>query len=336
MVGRRDIVNSVRDSFESAPVGQEPPLSTQYDGQYLYRGEPMVEFINEELEQGLVLGRSYPVVYMEMPESEKNTMHQASSPSTLPGRITNISYEPVTGGWSQTLGSGRHFGTVSYRIGLTAYMDPAKIDAKLTAVQYTEEYAQNHPEAVARIDDLTDAALVVNGEFWGLLSSREGEDVEDWPAMKWGRQAVARMTNKHYADEFEVVAEAEEVDVSNSIERLVTFAGAGTTTSTLNTMIDHIVEEMGKGARVARSFKDKPDDERAEFVYDYVWQRLPGKYRNDYALLVQSSLNDARKADRRVDPDNFEFVYDGDRMIRDYDAASEWVNPENLTETLPE
>lgn len=183
----------------------------------LYRGRRLPELNQDEFQDNTIDGNTYRIVRVRMTTDQIDQMETGFTLDALPGILQGVDTVHVTGGLSENVGTAVHFSggadVTNLQLPLILALDPDRIVGDVVRVDYTYDWFNAHPGALAHVDTTAKGEIRVNGDLWGLL--REGNRAVF--VSLWGQdQVMERAEFMQFSEEEERIAFAREIPLDAS------------------------------------------------------------------------------------------------------------------------
>ena len=217
----------------------------------------------------------------------------------------------VTGGLTDDVTVTRRFMDDAW---MYAVVDTTRVSATFSRIEYTQPYYTKIPGAHSHVYPTKDAEVHLDGlGMWGACERRPNTPIDlasSYEVTRWGAGPGGVTSGAPYfKKEREYLAEARDVDVSNAIPAVVMSIDVGKL----------IVKEVPDTTSYSM------DMDLAAYVqqrHKRLVKRLDG-YSGDTYLVVMNG-GDGFPV-RAPDPDNVEYVYDGDLFISVEDVPPQYL-----------
>lgn len=290
-----------------------------------YRGADIPSLNQTELTDGVVRGDGVTVIDVDFPEGESASDYKYQDVSSFERYITDRREVPVTGGMTDNLPAAIKFTKERWPPGLVLFLDGPTVGAQVKPIEYDTGWFNDRPGVLAHVTTLRDGELREDGRITALLRVDETKTtVDEWRDSEVQNEATA----SRYTTESEAVAEAESVDISGAVQNMVMYRGTtGTSPYTLATALfesETYQSSLGDIRRIEDRTRVAGSEEyrkQAELLYDEVGSMIQGNTNRLYLVAVDR-MNEVSARNRRIQPDNFRFVYNGRVFDTSYERNS--------------
>ncbi len=285
---------------------------------YLYRGTTLnaaneAEFANQRIEgftaeiyRGIVPDEQ---VHKTVPKGTPVDELPWEDPSGNPGEPL-ATEQGVTGGLSDVIGTG--IGFASGAVPLVFYLHERSLNGTGTRVRYTYDFFSSMPGALAWVyGGIAKGEIHTESEgLLGITSHDEGTPV----VWEWGHDDIRRKTMQ-YEEENEVLVFEDHIDISGAVESTaIVLEGRRDPAAALGAFDGYHAGFGDEGESVARW----SDEEIATALHREVRESAEAPLSDLWTLNLNSSMQEKLNV---IPRDDFEWAFDGDRIIEDYDAV---------------
>lgn len=314
------------------PLTDRPQIFEGPNGSYFYRGAKLKRMNSYELNHGLIEGEAQKVFHISGLDLDYTTHGNLSistrdflrgilttDPGHVPGdkvELEMVEDRYITGGLSDNLGTGFHFGTPAYEHGLTLIMDKRNIPDNIQEIKYNIDFFQQYPSVGAYVSTLSNSAVLNDGELVALAKVKEdsatlgstGAGVED------------ELTRQSFSEEDEAVAiNSEIIKIRDAIEGVGAYYGTGTSPHSLSAIYNREVHKKTSG-----NFNYMDIQSQAQVMYDDLMDKMVD-YEEELSVIIVEDVNDVHKGEETIDEDDFILLYDGHDFIYDVERAGPYV-----------
>lgn len=285
-------------------------------GEYYYRGGD-TETTSAILGMGSIPSTEHPVWVVDNSPEEIDAA-RATPVDRLD--VVETKTVPVAGGISSSIGGAHKFSTSFNDLGVVLVFDPQKLDPHPTPIEYTLEFFDDYPGTAARVDALSTGEVRTTDDRLGGLVSGDGIIASA------GRDRLAeKFSDPMYADEYELFAVAEEIDIAESV------VGAVSITHTDDVVGGSVQGALAGFPGYSRGFSSGAQDvtqlsnaDRATALWDLLLD-TSGLWAKDVPFYTVILNDSGWKDSERLSSELFEIAYDGDRTITAIDDLPAWV-----------
>lgn len=169
---------------------------------YVYHGRSPSDSGWETSVSGAIRGQQFTIYDVDIPEPDEERDYRAIGLYDLPGDVVGEREVEITGGVTKNIGAAIKFHSSLSEIGAVFIIDRDRLGFALEDIEYTYEWASEHPGTYARIDSIDEFEIYDDGDLVGAGYHRREDGV---PIVnKWTDQLRSRIDNFAYADEAEL------------------------------------------------------------------------------------------------------------------------------------
>lgn len=290
-----------------------------------YRGAEIKELNQDEFMDNTIDGEEIQVIEVDFPDGVGLDEYKLQEIHNFARFISDSERVDITGGLTDRLTAAIKFTQQTFPPGVVLIMDETNIPASVEEVEYDPDWFDAHPGVLARVTTLRDGEVREDGKIIGFLDGREDKTIVGEHRRS---EVEAEATANRYVTEREMVAFTDEIWLDDAITSLAIYRGtSGTSPYTLTASLSESplyrtgisgVKEIETRKRVADL-----DDYRtqAELLYDEIPPLLQYDADNLFLVAVED-MNDVSSRNDRIQPDNFEFVYNGRGFDESYQRNS--------------
>lgn len=289
------------------------------DSDYLFRGntlEDMNELVFDDMQ---INGNTFPIYSISTSEDE------VDGDEVLYKRVDDLPYDvtetavDITGGVTPALGTAFNLNMSTREQHVIIIIDSNEVSNDLRPIEYNIDFMQANEGVLPRIDTLTTGEVRVNGKIAGLTKDRTVNG--------WGDGALERAGYKSYSTEQELFRYGKTIDVSGAIRGVLSIYGSEMTPKP-ESVYNSVTRNKDVKYDTSMYISSR---EAVERLYDMATDQLPQSVVSGYRIIVtKDPQKELRKESQFISRSDFEYMYDGERFIEDYDLLGQYAG--NLPE----
>lgn len=309
----------------------------------IYRGKTISNFMEAEFENYKVRGYSKNIYHIrpDVPLTELKAGFPLKE-----DWIVERDREWITGGFTNNVGTAVHFSSSDVRdIGTVLVLDRDKIDEEIIDFRYERDFYEQHPVLVPHVETLGRGVIIQDGE---IVATTQKVGAEESIGQAGGELWSSVLKTPFFKDEAEAVAYARQVDISEAIIGMTTWAGADERrTFSYEYWLKVLYGEVRREEKYQNIYadllqtsvdalptysldkiylEDIPMKVKVNALWNIVNEMLGRHAHNLHIGIVKGDIQrNVKKEHEVVSPDKFKFIHNGEKFIEDYDEARPFV-----------